>query len=117
MAQVSEDDPLVQGAEEMRPGVPPGDSIEPGTGCRLYVRAVQERVEDDVGAARSEAGDLFIADFIDRDAATPGFDALVAAALIHKPLQVGSGGGAALDREVQPGVREEGGHEQVRVDD
>ena len=72
-------------------------------------------MEDDVCAARGETGDLFIADLIDRDAATFGFGTLVAAALVHKPLQVGGGGGTALDREVQSRVREQGGHEQAGI--
>ena len=74
-------------------------------------------MEDNVRTARREAGDLFIAYFVDRDATPFGFRPLISAALVDKPLQVGGGGGTAFDRKEKIIQCKKGGHEQAGVND
>ena len=117
MTQVTEHNSLIERAEQMSARMPASHTIESRPRCRLHVRAVQERVEDNVRAARRQAGDFFTAHLIDRNPASFGFSAFVAAALVHKPFQIGGRRGAAFDREIQTRFGKERGHEQVGIND
>src|SRR5689334_13054969 len=97
MIQMSEHNPLVKCAQQMSTRVPASDAIESCPRSWLYVRSVQEWVENNICTARRQTRYFFTANFIDRNAASFRFGAFVATALGHKPLQVGGGCGAAFD--------------------
>ena len=115
VGQVAVDHALVQRPHHMGFGMPTSDSVKASAGRRLYVGAVEEGVEDDVGSTGRQAGDHLVAHFIDRDAPLLSLDALLATEVVDEPLQVGSRGGTRLYGQPQARDGVDGGHEQGRV--